>query len=211
MEELCKQEEGKENPKITKEILKNGLTKYVLKGIDFKFMPHKSFGMGLKDLIQYEGHMGCSNICTRMISQDTIREQKGCGSFNFIYTSIKEAGGIQSFSSSDANTDHIPRRIHGSGGHKTKIDYNIIENNVLHGYKNEVAQNRNIKKNENVNNENMGGKILPDAYCGSIGELTQEDIEIMKKYNIPIIYIDKKYYTEPVQKENTSENKKIER
>lgn len=211
MEKLCKQEEGKENPKITKEILKNGLTKYVLKGIDFKFMPHKSFGMGLKDLIQYEGHMGCSNICTRMISQDTIREQKGCGSFNFIYTSIKEAGGIQSFSSSDANTDHIPRRIHGSGGHKTKIDYNIIENNVLHGYKNEVAQNRNIKKNENVNNENMGGKILPDAYCGSIGELTQEDIEIMKKYNIPIIYIDKKYYTEPVQKENTSENKKIER
>ena len=211
MEELCKQEEGKKNPKITREILKNGLTRYVLKGIDFKFMPHNSRGMGLKDLIQYEGHMGCSNICTRLISQDTIRKQKGYRGYSFIYTSIKEAGGIQSFANKDANTDHIPRRIHGSGGIKNKIDYNIIESSNLHGYGNEVAQNRNMKRNENVNNENMGGKILPDAYCGFIGELTQEDIEIMKKYNIPIIHIDERYYTEPVQKENTSENKKCER
>ena len=211
MKELCKQEEGKENPKITKEILKNGLTKYVLKGIDFKFMPQNSFGMGLKDLIQYEGHMGCNNICTRLISQDTIKEQGYVMKLDYIYTSIKEAGGIQSFANSDANTDHVARRVHGVGGHKTKIDYNIIENSNLHGYSNEVAQNRNIKKNENVNNESMGGKILPDAYCGELSDLTQEDIEIMKKYNIPIIYIDAQYYTEQVQKENTSENKIYER
>ena len=52
---------------------------------------------------------------------------------------------------------------------------------------------------------------MPDAYCGELSDLTQEDIEIMKKYNIPIIYIDAQYYTEQVQKENTSENKIYER
>ena len=214
MEKLCKQEESKENPKITREILENGLTKYVLKGIDFKFLPQNSFGMGLKDLIQYEGNLGCSNICTRLISQDTIREKgipEGKEAYNFIYTSIKEAGGIQSFSDYDANTDHVARRIHGIGGHKQKIDYNIMKRNELYVNDNEVAQNRNIKKNKNINNENMGGKILPDAYCGPINVLTQEDIEIMKKYNIPIIEIDKKCYMKPVQKENTNENKEYER
>lgn len=210
MEKLCKQEEGKENPKITREILENGLTKYVLKGIDFKFLPHDSSGIGLKDLIQYEGNLGCSNICTRLISQDLIRENGTCN-FDFIYTSIKEAGGIQSFYHCDAATDHVARRIHGSGGHKRKIDYNIMKSNGLYVNHNEVAQNRNIKKNENINNENMGGKILPDAYCGGIDGLTQEDIEIMKKYNIPIIEIDKKCYMKPVQKENTNENKEYER
>ena len=57
----------------------------------------------------------------------------------------------------------------------------------------------------------MGGKILPDAYYGSSDGLTQEDIEIMKKYNIPIIEIDEKYYKKPDQKENTNENKENER
>lgn len=214
MEKLCKQEEGKENPKITREVLENGLTKYVLKGVDFKFLPHKSSGMSLKDLVQYEGNLGCSNICTRLISQDTIRENEDLEVnvvFDFIYTSIKEAGGIQSFSNYDAETDHVARRIHGKGGDKEKIDYNIMKRNGLYVYDNEVAQNRNIKKNENINNENMGGKILPDAYCGGIDGLTQEDIEIMKKYNIPIIEIDKKCYMKPVQKENTNENKEYER
>lgn len=210
MKKLCKQEEGKENPKITREILENGLTKYVLKGIDFKFLPHYSGGMHLKDLIQYEGNLGCNNICTRLFSQDTIREQRN-GRFNFIYTSIKEAGGIQSFSNSDAGTDHVARRIHGVGGRKRKIDYNILKRDGVYVFNNEVAQNRNIKRNENINNENMGGKILPDAYYGSSDGLTQEDIEIMKKYNIPIIEIDKECYMKPVQKENIKENKEYER
>ena len=205
MDKLCEEEHGKKNPKIIKEVLDNGLTRYILKGIDFKFMPHNSGGMTLKDLVEYEGNLGCNNICTRLISQNSILKQDI--KYDFIYTSVKEPGGIQAFGISDAKTDHIARRIHGFGGYKTKINYDIIENGLNHGHRNEVAQNRNLKRNANINNKNMGGKILPDAFWGYDSNcLSQEDIDIMKKYNIPIIYIDREAYIEIAKnKENNKE------
>ena len=213
MEDLCNQEEGKENPKIIKELTKEGLTKYILKGLDFKFMVHNSGGMHLKDIVSYEGHLGNSNICARLVSQDSIIQE--VGNWDFIYTSIKESGGIQAYASTDANTDHVPRRIHGTGGKKEKINYDIIKNGRSKGHLNEVAQNRNKKEFKNISNENMGGKILPDAYLyrngGSI-LLNKEDIEIMRKYNIPIIEIDREIYIKLAQQsqEKTDETEKIE-
>ena len=55
----------------------------------------------------------------------------------------------------------------------------------------------------------MGGKILPDAFLGYDSTcLSQEDIDIMKKYNIPIIYIDREAYIEIAQnKENNKDEK----
>ena len=129
MEDLCKQEEGKENPKIVKELTKEGLTKYILKGVNFKFMTHNSGGMHLKDIVSYEGHLGVNNICARLISQDSIITDNG--NWDFIYTNIKEAGGIQAYAQQDAKTDHVPRRIHGIEGYKRKISYDIIKNGVM--------------------------------------------------------------------------------
>lgn len=213
MEDLCNQEEGKENPKIIKELTEEGLTTYILKGVDFKFMAHNSGGMHLKDLMQYEGHLGTNNICARLISQDSIILQYG--NLDFIYTSIKESGGIQAYNNYDANTDHVPRRIHGIGGKRRKISYDIIKNNSNKGLTNEIAQNRNLKKLEDINNKNMGGKNLPDAYYGGEGgsiQLNKEDIEIMKKYNIPIIKIDREAYIKLAQQsqEKTNKTEKIE-
>ena len=128
MEELCKQEEGKENPKIVKELTKEGLTKYILKGVDFKFMAHSTSGMHLKDIVSYEGHLGVNNICARLISQDSIITNNG--EWDFIYTNIKEAGGIQAYAEQDANTDHVPRRINGMGGQRRRLSYDIIKNGV---------------------------------------------------------------------------------
>ncbi len=203
MEELCKQEAGKKNPGIIKEITKEGLTKYILKGIDFRFMPHNPGGMQLKELMQYEGQLGVSSISTRLVSQDeVILDTFGTG-WEYVYTSIKESGGIQAYNYSDARTDHVPRRIHGSGGTLTKLS------NKIDNWNNEIAQNRNIKDNDKICNDNMGGKNLPDAVYG---DARKEDIEIMKKYNIPIIVVDKQAYLQKVlEKQQKEEQKKVER
>ena len=82
-----------------------------------------------------------------------------------------------------------------------------------YGRGNEIAQDRNKKELKNISNENMGGKNLPDAYIsGGTITLNQEDIELMKKYNIPIIEIDRKKYIELPQKsqQKTDETEKIE-
>ncbi len=202
MEELCKQEAGKKNPGIIKEITKEGLTKYILKGIDFRFMPHWPGGMNLKELMQYEGQLGVSSISTRLVSQDeAILENFGTG-WKYVYTSIKESGGIQAYATADANTDHVPRRIHGLGGALIKLSTKID------GLHNEIAQNRNIKDNDKIGNDNMGGKNLPDAVWEQAKE---EDIEIMKKYNIPIIVVDTQAYLQKaLEKQQKEEQKKVE-
>lgn len=86
---------------------------------------------------------------------------------------------------------------------------------LWHGRGNEIAQNRNKKELKDISNENMGGKNLPDAYISGSGgsiRLNQEDIELMKKYNIPIIEIDREKYIELAQKsqQKTDETEKIE-
>ena len=203
MEELCKQEAGKKNPGIKKEITKEGLTKYILKGIDFRFMPHWAGGMHLKELMQYEGQLGVSSISTRLVSQDEVILRNFGHNWEYVYTSIKESGGIQAYDYFDANTDHVPRRIHGSGGNVTKLS------NKIDNWNNEIAQNRNIKDNDKICNDNMGGKNLPDAVYG---HAKKEDIEIMKKYNIPIIVVDKQAYLRKVlEKQQKEEQKKVER
>lgn len=65
MDEACKQEEGKENPLITKRIREDGIIEYSLEGIDFTFLTHDTSRQPLQNIITYEGQLGNNAICTR--------------------------------------------------------------------------------------------------------------------------------------------------
>ena len=125
----------------------------------------------------------------------------------YCYSSIKEAGGIVSYSNADAKTDHLPKRVRGSGGVKIKINnaIDVIGNEI--STRNEIAQYRRYRNHKNISKQNRGGKFLPDFVI----EQSPEDIEIMRKYNIPILEIDREVYSQlEKQKKDTKNRKKLE-
>lgn len=198
MEELCESEKNNENPKITKEITEDRLEKYTLKGIDFKIIIHNSFGLPLEEVINSEMQIGNPYICARLITNKNIthfeNKDKHC-----CYSSIKSAGAIVSYDSGDAGTDHLAKRVRGMGGHKDKINSKIDNT-----WSNEIAQYRRYRDHKDISNENRGGKFLPDFIMNP----SSEEIEIMKKYNIPILEIDREKYRELEEREKKEKNRK---
>ena len=79
MEKLCEQEKNNENPRITKEITKDGLVKYSLKGIDFKMIIHDSYGLPLEDVINSEMQIGNPYICSRLVTNKNITRFRAFG------------------------------------------------------------------------------------------------------------------------------------
>ena len=198
MEKLCEEEKNNENPKITKEITEDGLVKYILKGVDFKITMHDSHGILLEKLIKGEMQIGNPYICARLITNKNIILDID-GMHFYCYSSIKSPGGIVAYNGIDANTDHLSKRTRGEGGKKEKImNFAPIEQGKI----NEIAQFRRHRKHEEISNKNRGGKFLPDFIVNP----SEEDIKVMKEYNIPILEIDSEVYKKLAEQK---EQKKI--
>ena len=197
MEQACKEEEGKENPKITKSMREDGIIQYSLEGIDFTFLQHATSGFSLQDILTYEGQLGNNAICTRIIhnkNRDVLKEALG-------YTNV-EKNGIIAYSRKDANTNHMPKLVRGTAN----IDgINITQR--INNKGNEVAINRRIRNHENISNDNLGGKILPDVLITNEEKhyLDPETLKFLKQHNIPVVYINGEKYKD--MEKNQEQNK----
>ena len=193
MEEACKQEEGKENPLITKTVREDGITEYSLEGLDFAFLSHDPYGMPLKDILKYDGQLGNSALCTRMRTSRSTKNISISGQYALGYTHV-ETNGLIAYSSADAGTNHANKLIRGTALRRK------LKNRIDSNGGNEVAFYRRTRDHDLRLNDsnNFGGKRIPDiliAYQRNIS-LNQEELEIMKKYNIPIVYINSSIYRE---------------
>lgn len=205
MEEACKQEQKKENPSITKMIREDGLVQYSLEGIDFTFLQHYTSGFPLTDLLNYEGQLGNNAICTRMIHDKNIfLIPEGLG-----YTNI-EKNGIIAYGGTDANTNHMPKLVRGTAAY---TGMRITKKIDVKG--NEVAFHRRYRDHDKINNENLGGKILPDVIITNEEKhkFNLETYEFLKQHNIPVVYINSEKYKDLEQnqeKQEEQENKNDE-
>lgn len=196
LKELCESEKERENPEIYME-QEDGLEIYHLNGIPFTFLAHATFGND-DDIMQYEGQAGNTAICTRVVSQDS-------GNFHrtFLYTHLEDDMLISS-SKGDAGTTHVAKRVKNIGRIDTKAT-NIpkLAKKRFGHYQNEVAFYRRYRSHNNVNNDNNGGRKMPDAYgIANIGFLDQKTKEFCKKYNIPIVLLHaEKYHSEEEKKQ----------
>ena len=196
MEEACKQEEGKENPLITKTIIKGGITEYSLEGLDFAFLSHDPYGMPLKDILQYDGQLGNNALSTRMKTSRSVKDKfHGAisGGYALGYTHV-EKNGLIAYSGEDAGTNHANKLIRGTAG-RTKL-----KNRIDSKGSNEVAFYRRTRDHKlRLNDSNdFGGKKIPDiliTFQKNMG-FNQEEYEILKKYNIPVVYINTSRYRE---------------
>ena len=204
MEKLAKEYEGKENAPIKKEIIK-GIPKYTLEGIPFRFLIHDKGTLDSEDFEKYDGQLGNSNICSRLVSNNNILKGK-YGDYGF--THIKKEDGIVSYWGGDAKTTHLPKLVKGKG-HITKINNNIDDSSVG----NEIATYRRHRSHNNISNENRGGKILPDIIIEyekkEEDKYSEEYLNAIKNRNQVIVYIDKDRYLE-IEKQNDKEKHKEE-
>ncbi|MFR2534906.1 MAG: hypothetical protein ACLS95_06750 [Clostridia bacterium] len=209
MDELCEQEKDVETPKISRILTNDGLVEYILNGIDFKILTHNPGIEGEllpEEILKSEMQGGNPYICNRLVTEKNVHKAS-YASGTYVYTSIKNNGGIVAFLNEDAKTDHISKRTRGSGGDKKKITNDIgIE------FRNEVAQYRRKRNHEDITNENIGGKFLPDFIIGP----NTKDREFMKKYNIPILEINYDIYKQLAEEKqddkcNKENDKKYER
>ena len=201
MEEACRQESGKENPLITKSIRKDGIVQYSLEGIEFTFLQHLTGGFPLQDILTYEGQLGNNAICSRMIHDKKMFLHSGaCG-----YTHVEKNGIITIYNSEgyDANTNHMPKLVRGTArfNENSKITKKVTTKD------NEVSFHRRLRNHDNISNDNLGGKILPDVFITDTENcmLNMEDTDFLKKHNIPIVYINQKKYKELQQKQEKEE------
>lgn len=77
---------------------------------------------------------------------------------------------------------------------------------------NEVAIYRRYRDHEQISNDNLGGKILPDVLITNEEnhKFTPETFEFLKKHNIPVVYINSKKYKDIEKNKQQEENKEQE-
>ena len=201
MEELVKREERKDNPLITKSI-QDGVTKYSLEGIEFRFLIHDTGN--IQNARQYEGQLGNSAICCRLITDKNIGGNLGRHGF----TRVDKIGGVITYYSGDGGTTHLPKMIKNTG----KINRKIGEDLIPRG--NEVAIYRRNRNHDDISNDNMGGRCIQDVYItysdDDISEYSEEFKQYLRENNIPVVYINKEKYEELQKKQEHEDDKKQE-
>ena len=185
LNQLCEDKDGLNG--VRKEEI-DGVTVYHLEGAPFTFLAHDiGDATDRNETMEYEGQAGNTAICCRMVNQEV-------GNFNnqFLYMSVDDDMLIAS-SERDANTQHISKRVKNTGYITVKAK-NIPQ---MTSTGNEVAFYRRYRNHEKVNNQNHGGRRVPDAYGLSNIAYLSENIKLFcKKYKIPVIIKHYEYYKE---------------
>ena len=200
----------KEDAEIYKEE-KNGIQYYHLNGIDFDIIASGAFlsdKLSLNKIINHEGQSGTSSISLRYIrsdNQETIKTFakliSNSDKFNnwYGYTHI-EPDELITVYNKDAGVYHDNKSI--------KVDGVVGNIEVPTEVMNEVAIYRRHRNHRNRENEKLGGRNIPDFW---IGDVTPENEEILRKYNIPVLVIHLEKYLELKEKQNKSKaNSKLE-
>ena len=205
MEELCKEEEGKENPLIVKDVI-NGVTRYILRGIPFNILAHNPSGLSLNNFLEYDGQFGNSAICCRVVTdKNVVKDEWG----KFGFSGTETSSGLIAKSGWDANTDHSAKLVKAVGTISRKINSDMKDERT----NNEASVYRRARNHDLINNENHGGKRLPDMYLlytrnndYNIETLLDE----LKEKNIPAVCIDLDIYEE-LNRQQPVQESEIER
>ena len=179
LEEACEKEKDKpiEERSIYEEIV-DGVKVIHLEGAYFSFFTHDTFGMSLKDILEYEGQAGNLAICTRYSSPETpSRSKLEVG--HLIYGPDQDFIGFYS-KQGDASTDHISKKVHM----KANVNTPISTPEKLTDSHNEASFYRRKRNNKEISNENSGGRVYPMAI---VADMSPETLELCRKYNIAII------------------------
>lgn len=184
LEEACEKEKDKpiEERSIYEEIV-DGVKVIHLEGAYFSFFNHDTFGMSLKDILEYEGQAGNLAICTRYSSPETPSHSE-LQSGHLIYGPDQDFIG---FFTDDALTDHLSKKVHM----KATVDTPISSPEKLISIQNEASFYRRKRDNKEISNENSGGRVYPMAI---VERTDPETLELCRKHNIAIIKQNKSKY-----------------
>lgn len=125
-----------------------------------------------------------------------------------------EENGLIAYSRRDANTNHANKLVRGTATKdklKMKIDISF-DGKAISG--NEVAFYRRTRDHSLREDENKtyGGKRIPDMFVTQNKEtyISEEDKEILRQHNIPIVYINVEKYKLLDREENNLQEEKNE-
>ena len=210
LEDIIEKEKDKEDPLAYKEEI-DGVEVYHLNGIDYTVLQHDPF-MGIKESekasarnrwIDYEGQQGTTNICCAV--ENSKFESRNINGFLFTKMDNNMIVGI---GKKDMQTSHQPKLVRNSSlvSHCNVEDISkmVEQNNVYY----ETSFNRRYKDHRKVNNQNRGGRLLPDAYgIDNISLLTDDIKEFCRKYKIPVYCLHDEKYIEKEQQNQKEEGR----
>lgn len=187
---------------------KNGIKYYHLNGIDFDIIASGAFlsdKLSLNKIVNHEGQSGTSSISLRYIRSDNpetinayARLISNRDKYNnwYGYTELREDELITLYDK-DAGVYHDNKSVKVDGliGSEIKVPDEVM---------NEVAIYRRHRNHKNRENENLGGKNIPDFW---IGDVTSENEKILKEYNIPVLVIHIEKYLETQRIKNEIHSK----
>lgn len=212
------------DPGISIETTEDGIEIINLHGADFKMIIHTfmiggqtNSGLSIpadvkKDELWKYFESGMSTISTCLIEPNLL---DSCGNnsndINFGFSSSVDPRQIIGMSHQDAHVSHQKRNIDPDFEYRSiRFNYpeelirktaaqitGIERKDITHPY-NEIAMYRREQELNKVNNENFGGKIMPD-YIVVYGKASDKHKELAKKFMkdgkpLPIIEIDTEVY-----------------
>lgn len=195
--EICKEQEGKENPQAYYEEV-DGLQVFHLNGMDYCMFSHDLGTLSYEDWLRYEGQGGNSAICSRV-----VKGNMGDTSGKYLFGELPKEG-LLVISGRDANTQHVPKRVRSYANQQISIK-NITD---IKESDNEVAFYRRQRSHEYITNESAGGRIKPMAYgISDISQIQERQKKLLIDNGIPIIIVHRDKYN---TKETISNVKKEE-
>lgn len=211
------------NLPIYKYIDDNGLEHYVLNGIQFGLLKtdinmkqeiylysgerEKDIMKLVKRFLEYEGQRGTSTVSSSFIKSgtqsivqffDTIGHMRSA----FIYSSPMKAEDILAVANGDNAVSNEAKVVVPNYIYTEK--YNELEMTAYGRFYNEVTFFRKHRNHFNATVGRSDRKIMPDFYMGTF---TPEIAEILKKYNIPVLEINKELYLSQLQEQQTKNSK----
>lgn len=184
IKEVCKEQEGKENPQAYYEEV-DGLQVFHLNGMDYCMFSHDLGTLSYEDWLRYEGQGGNSAICSRV-----VKGNMGDTNGKYLFGELpKEA--LITINKSDANTQHVSKRVRNYAWQAESIK-NLTD---IKEEANEIAFYRRQRSHANISSENVGGRIKPMAYgVSDISEIKENLKKILIDNEIPIIIVHKDKY-----------------
>lgn len=207
LEDVIESEKNEENPLAYKEEV-DGVKIYHLNGIDYTILKHNPF-IDIKEkesiinrFMEYEGQQGTTNICCQVENSKFTNDLYG-----LLFTKM-DSNMIIGIGYGDIQTSHIPKLVRNSSMKSSEKVENISKMDKTTMYS-EASFHRRYKDHSKVNNQNSGGRILPDAFgINNISQLTNDIKQFCKKYNIPVYCFHEERYKEE-NKEQKSQKEEV--
>lgn len=222
-----KNEKDVSNLPLYKYVDKNKIEHYVLNGIPFGFLSTKiNFGTRgfikeyIKRFLEYDGAKGASTVSYTFIksntkSMESIINRYRNGEAGFVFVDPMEQEDILTINAGDAHTTNSVKMVNPwSDGIKSgfRWNYNILNLEEILGTGgvdyNEVAFFRKIRNHLKRNENRKDGRTMPDFYMGDCRE--PGIVELLKKYNIPVLEVNLEKYPYISQEQQVEENSREE-